>query len=253
MKNLLVENLSVSYEQKLIFKSISFEVKRGEILALFGSNGCGKSTLLKSITNLVSLSSGQIILPRNNSNNMFSIIPQDFRETFFNWTSVFNNILLTLPYPIKKKPIYKKIIKNLMNDFGITLNLNLSPSSCSGGMLQQASILRAFMTKPNILLADEPFSALDVNVSKQIKSSFVRNVKENNIIAIVVLHNIEDIIEIADKVLVIPNMPFSMKKEDNLYHAKLILNENSYKHNISKNPTSFIKIAEELLSKKADK
>lgn len=251
-KNLVVENISASYfndgKEVSIFEKVSFVAKRGQVLALFGSNGSGKSTLLRVIAGLKKEKTGGIIYPDSNLEGV-TIIPQDYRLSFFSWASLELNILLVMPNPIRNKNKNLKRIYEVCKNFCIDIDLSLKPQSCSGGMLQQAAIVRAFVSKPLVVLADEPFSALDVSISSKLRKAFFKQVKENNIIAVIVLHDLHDIVEVSDEVFVISKPPFSTEKDTDTNLAVLIKNKNINKRDSIGN-LSFIEIAENILSKK---
>ena len=231
-----------------VFRSVSFTANAGTIFSFFGPNGCGKSTLLRSIAGLHKVKEGEVTLPSETGvNTRISILPQDFRSSFFKWTNLENNIILTLPNPIKNRKSYIEKIHELKHRFEIDLDLHLKPHQCSGGMLQQAAILRAFASDPQIILADEPFSALDINTSNLMKKNFIRLVKEKNIFAFVVLHSLHDIVEISDQVLLIPDRPFTTNKNCNSFLGKIIFNSPTITEHQTVHKT-FIEMAEKFLS-----
>jgi len=249
---LIVKNLQAEYKSKSqvtrIFTDINFDVEEGSILAIFGPNGCGKSTLLRVIGGLKNASNGVI----ENSGepldrNTLSLIPQDFRASFFNWCSLKTNIALTQHEPFKNLSEYSDQAEKLKSEFGIDLDLSLRPHECSGGMLQQAALLRAFISSPKVLLADEPFSALDVNVSGKIRKRFVEKVRKEGTIVIAVMHSIEEIIEIADNVLAIPNMPYSSSVNKEYSQIHVLANRNPNK-NKEYEENNFVSIAKNIIS-----
>lgn len=249
---LRVSSISASYSNvsgKIdVFSSISFALNEGDILAIFGPNGCGKSTLLRVIGGLKIPRTGTISYDGGHlDQDYLSIIPQDFRASFFNWTSLAGNINLTQPSPFKLKRQYREKIEKLKSDFGINLDVDLRPHECSGGMLQQGALLRGFINSPRVLLADEPFSALDVNISGKIRKRFVQKVKDEGTIVVAVMHSIEEIVEIADYVLAIPNMPYASIDKEGHSKAVLLDNKSPSKHS-SFEENNFVDIARNIIS-----
>lgn len=248
---LIVSGLTKAYErpsQTTIFENVSFSVEPGEILAIFGPNGCGKSTLLKVISGLVASNDGVVALSgKHLYDSNLGYVPQNYRQSFFQWINLARNLSLTQDRPFKDSESHRDIAEGIKTDLGIDVDLNLRPHECSGGMLQQIAIVRALMGNKEVLFADEPFSALDYSVSKTIKSSFVKAIKERMIPAVVVLHNIEDIVEISDRVFVIPGRPFSTNEPMLTRHsAKLIENSHAgQKDSISTD--DFVEFAERFL------
>ena len=217
MSNIKFNDISFSYgENKTkIFSKLNLEFKEGEIFGIFAPNGTGKSTLLQYILNDLS----------SNSNYNIGYIPQKYNESFFNWLSLNNNIQLLMNNPIKDFKDNTLAIANTQKELNINVDLSLRPLSCSGGMLQQASIIRAFSINPNVVIADEPFASLDYKIAKKIIYSIRKKIQKSNTIMIVVLHNIEDIKNLCDRVLVIPSKPFSTSKLDKHHQALIIENE----------------------------
>jgi ABC-type nitrate/sulfonate/bicarbonate transport system ATPase subunit len=252
--SLVVEKLSASYHNDgpalAIFDEVSFAVEPGEILGMFGSNGCGKSTLLRTILGLKEPTAGRVHIPTDTeSRGCIAFVPQDFRASFFDWATLAVNIRMTLANPVGNWSCHTAEMEKAKQDLEIDLNLRLRPRSCSGGMLQQAAIIRAFTSQSRVLIADEPFASLDVNIVRKIRRAFRRIVQERDIAAMIVLHNLEDMVEVCDRVLVVPKLGFSTEKKQGFSHARIIKNENveRAKKPEGRDAMSFIDIAELIL------
>ena len=246
---LRVSNLALSYpldaERRFeIFRDVNFEVRDGEILGVFGPNGCGKSSLLRAVAGLLPHEAGHVEMQSSSGSQTMAFIPQDFRESFFPWTSVAGNIRMCLP---REQPLCRREadarLAATKTGLDITLNTQLRPGACSGGMLQQAAIMRAFFVEPAVILADEPFSALDVSILSRLRRRFVQLIRDNGIAAMIVLHKLEDLMEVCDRVLVIGQRPFSLNGNG---EGAVLLPNRKGRSQSSENRESFIQMAREL-------
>ena len=251
-----IENLSLKYQVKTSKGIIDLDIcnrlflrfNPGEIVGILGPNGSGKSTLINALLGLKKPELGQIkfegfkdlVQPR------ISFIPQDYKRSFFNWASLLNNLRFIIPDFYQNLKSAKSLIEKTKHELGIDLDLSLRPNNCSGGMLQQAAIIRAFAAHEGVILADEPFSALDVEIAKKIRANFRKKVIDENIISIVILHNIDDILSICDKVLVIPNKPYSTEKIEQYFQINIFDNQHLTDYNDEDNVNSILTTAENI-------
>lgn len=211
---LVVRNLSAWYDngeaKEEIFSRVSFDIAPGEIVGVFGRNGSGKSTLLRAIARLHRPISGEISLPQDNTNRGgISFLPQSYINSFFGWASLRWNILIATEGPWGRRRELIRRIEAIKTELGLSLDLRLRPMQSSGGMIQQAAIIRALANEPKLLIADEPFSALDVEIARSVRRSFRQTIHRRRIAALVVMHDFESIIDISDRVLVVPGRPYS--------------------------------------------
>lgn len=212
-RELNIKNLSITYkgsgENKKICENVNLEFKSGEIVGVVGANGTGKTTLFKSILSKLDFE-GKIVFNNFQSPEpKISYIPQDYKSSFFKWTSLLNNIKFSKGEFFQNWKSYEDEIKNIQQLLGVNFDFNIKPKECSGGMLQQAAITRALFSEEGVIIADEPFSALDLNICSSIRSRFKKVVKDKKIICLVILHNLEDIKAICDRVLYLPNKPYT--------------------------------------------
>lgn len=210
MNNLIViDQISKSYYQKdqeiKVLDNISFTLKPKEIIAIVGSSGCGKSTLLSIISGLKKETKGTII-KRNNLKLSFMFQT----DALFKWLSVYDNILL----PLKINNNYKNIdeIDILLTKYNLIDFKNNLPDTLSGGMRQRVALIRTMITNPDVLLLDEPFSALDYQTRIMIENDLYNLIKEKEKSAIIVTHDIAEAITISDKVIVLSKRPARIKK-----------------------------------------
>ena len=245
--SLSVQSISASYSEKIVFEDVSFEVKPGEILAVFGPNGSGKSTIIKALAGLVPQFKGSIILKTMDlSQSKLGYVPQDFRQSFFPWADLYGNIALARSEFFNRRHESNAFTDDIVEQLSIDIDFNLYPHQCSGGMLQQAAIARALATDPDIILADEPFSALDYAIAKTLRYNLKKEIVKRSIPMIVVLHDFQDILEIADHVLVIPSMPFSSNSDSDYELVEKIINLKKQKQ-LQSGEHSFVGFAKKML------
>lgn len=203
-----------------VFWGVSFDVPPGYIMGVAGPNGSGKTTLIRCITGLHPWRTGKIKIGGQPANaQRIGIVPQAYAESFFPWSSLRSNITMV-------GGASRPHVTELTDKLGLSLNLGLRPPQCSGGMIQQAAILRALASDPSLLIADEPFSALDVRVAAKVRKALRAYVKDQKIPAIVVSHDLLSLVELCDMVLAVPGIPYTTASIEGYELAKVIKNEN---------------------------
>ncbi len=202
------KNISKSFGDDRVLDNISFEINEGEILVLLGGSGSGKTTLLKMINGLIEASSGEIRV-ENKLLQDISLI--DWRRSIgyviqqvglFPHYSIYDNIALM---PRLKKWEESKIslaVKDWMMRLGLDFELlaHKMPIALSGGQIQRVGLARALITQPKIILMDEPFSALDPIIRKKIREDFREIQKKEKITTVMVTHDLQEAISMADKI-----------------------------------------------------
>ncbi|AQU08712.1 ATP-binding cassette domain-containing protein [Clostridioides difficile] len=207
MSYLKINNVFKSYDQKRVLNNISLDIEEGEFLCLLGPSGCGKTTLLRIIAGLEDVNSGTIILQDKDITNLepskrgFGIVFQSY-ALFPNMTA-YNNIA----FPLKERKVSKgKIdnkVKEVLETVGLTNEAHKYPKALSGGQQQRIAIARALALEPKFLLLDEPMSALDAKVRHKLRMDIKRLQKELNITTIMVTHDQEEAITMADKIAIL--------------------------------------------------
>lgn len=205
-----IKNLYKNYQTKdkeyKILDNINFKIKEGDFLAIIGPSGAGKSTILSIIAGLEEYSSGEII---KNNNLKIGYMFQD--DSLMPFLTILDNCLLGLK--IQKKCNKKNIdeVKKLLKKYGLYNYINKYPNELSGGQRQRASLIRALSLSPDLLLLDEPFSALDYQTRLNV-SNDVRNIlKKEKKSLIIVTHDISEAINMCNKVIVLSNNPAKIK------------------------------------------
>ncbi|WP_246926958.1 ABC transporter ATP-binding protein [Clostridioides difficile] len=207
MSYLKIKNVFKNYDQKRVLNNISLDIEEGEFLCLLGPSGCGKTTLLRIIAGLEDVNSGDIILQDKDITNLepskrgFGIVFQSY-ALFPNMTA-YNNIA----FPLKERKISKEKIDNKVKEVleivGLTNEAHKYPKALSGGQQQRIAIARALALEPKFLLLDEPMSALDARVRHKLRMDIKRLQKELNITTIMVTHDQEEAITMADKIAIL--------------------------------------------------
>ncbi|MFR3371674.1 MAG: ABC transporter ATP-binding protein [Clostridioides difficile] len=207
MTYLKINNVFKSYDQKKVLNNISLDIEEGEFLCLLGPSGCGKTTLLRIIAGLEDVNSGTIILQDKDITNLepskrgFGIVFQSY-ALFPNMTA-YNNIA----FPLKERKVSKEKIDNkvkeVLETVGLTNEAHKYPKALSGGQQQRIAIARALALEPKFLLLDEPMSALDAKVRHKLRMDIKRLQKELNITTIMVTHDQEEAITMADKIAIL--------------------------------------------------
>ncbi len=202
-----LKNISKFYDKELIFKNVSLQVKKGEVISLIGKNGCGKSTLLKCLNRLENINSGDIIF---NNKNIIDISLVNLRQNIgivfqdynlFEHLTVLENLTLGL-VKIKKYSKEKsvKLALNILKKINLVDKKDKYPDELSGGQKQRIAIARTLLMKPNIILLDEPTSALDEEMKESVLKLINELVKENMTL-IIVSHEETFIKKISDRIL----------------------------------------------------
>ena len=192
---------------------ISFEVMPGEFLAVVGPSGCGKSTLLNLICGLIRPEQGQILLDGR------PVISGDCRigytlqkDHLLEWRTIYKNVLLGLE--IRRELTAEKLayVDQLLLDYGLDKFRSAHPSELSGGMRQRAALIRTLALKPELLLLDEPFSALDYQTRLNVSDDIGRILRQEKKTAILVTHDISEAISMADRVIILSPRPAIVHK-----------------------------------------
>ena len=211
MDNILeIKNLRKIYHTKkdeiLAVDDFSISLLNGEFIAIVGPSGCGKSTILSILAELEKKSSGEIILKENK--NIGYMLQQD---ALFDFRTVLDNCLLGLELNNNLTEENKNKVLNLLNTYGLKDFINKYPNTLSGGMRQRVALIRTLATNPDILLLDEPFSALDYQSRLAVSDDVYKIIKKEKKSAIMVTHDIAEAISMADKVIVLTKRPCKVK------------------------------------------
>ena len=218
MNNVLsIKKLKKIYHTKegetLAVEDFSFDLKEGEFVAIVGPSGCGKSTILSVLCGLEEKSGGKISLKKDS--NVGYMLQQD---SLFEWRNILDNCLLGLEINKSLNDNSKKRVIDLLNTYGLKDFIYSYPDNLSGGMRQRVALIRTLATNPDLLLMDEPFSALDYQSRLAISDDIYNILKKEKKTMIMVTHDIAEAISMCDKVIVLSNRPATIKS---IYEIKL--------------------------------
>jgi NitT/TauT family transport system ATP-binding protein len=203
-----IRGLCKRFDKAVIYDNFDLDIPRGELISVFGPNGCGKSTLINIVAGLIPADAGQILFDGMLLNEIkFGYVFQNYREALFPWLRAFDNIAYPLKMmqvaPAERRARTEKLVAHL----GIKLDLNLYPYQMSGGQQQLVSIMRALIVEPEILFLDEPFSALDYEMTLFMREQLQRIFMETGTTTVLVSHDLEEAVFLADRVLLLSRHP----------------------------------------------
>ncbi len=216
MKNVLeIKNLKKIYHTKtqetLAVEDFSFDVNDGDFIAIVGPSGCGKSTILSVLCGLEEKSGGEI---KFNGNTKIGYMLQ--QDSLFEWRNILDNCLLGLEINKTLNEESKMRVINLLTTYGLKDFIYSYPDNLSGGMRQRVALIRTLATNPNLLLLDEPFSALDYQSRLAISDDIYNILRKEKKTMIMVTHDIAEAISMCDKVIVLSDRPARIKSIYNI-------------------------------------
>lgn len=218
MKPLLeIRDVSLSYHttagETPALSHLTFHLMPGEFLAVVGPSGCGKSTLLNLICGLLTAEEGSVLMndtPPSPGDSRIGYMLQ--KDHLLEWRTIYQNVILGLE--IRGNLTREKLndIEQMLCTYGLDKFRNAHPSQLSGGMRQRAALIRTLALKPDLLLLDEPFSALDYQTRLNVSDDIGRILKKENKPAILVTHDISEAISMADRVVILTKRPATVAR-----------------------------------------
>lgn len=193
-------------------RDVSFDVAQGEFVSLVGPSGCGKSTLLSAIAGLEPLSGGAIDVagqPVTGPTRRIGFMPQ--RDQLFEWKSIWDNVTLGLAVQRERGSAAYDHVVELLARYELEGFAKKRPCQLSGGMRQRCALIRTLATDPEILLLDEPFSALDYQTRLAVSADIWRIIRQEGKTALLVTHDIAEAVSMSDRVVVLSARPAVVK------------------------------------------
>ena len=237
---LSLDHIYYSYHDKNgetpVINDLSFEIKPGSFTSIVGPSGCGKSTLLSLLCDLIKPEAGTIYIrpPENNTDSRMGYMLQ--KDNLFEWRSIYKNVMLGLEINNKKTPENIAYVNHLLEQYDLAEFKSARPSQLSGGMRQRAALIRTLALKPDILLLDEPFSALDKQTSNHLRKELQDIWMQTHKTIFFITHSVEEAVYLGDKVVVMSGenggirniVPINLERPRHVYDEEFI----AYRHKI---------------------
>lgn len=216
---LKIKNLRKNYHTRegeiKAIDDFSLDINKEEFIAIIGPSGCGKSTILSVLCEIENKSGGYIEYAACGKPKIGYMLQQD---TLFPWRTILDNCLLGLEIKKQLTKEKKQQVIKLLEDYGLKEFINHYPHSLSGGMRQRVALIRTLALDPDILLLDEPFSALDYQTRLAVSDDVYNIIKKEKKTVIMVTHDLAEAISMADRIVVLTKRPAKIK---NIYQIKL--------------------------------
>lgn len=208
-----VRNLTKKFGDLLVLDDMSFDVYEGEILCVVGPTGCGKTTFLNSLTKLYDITSGRILLNDEEVDLRKHNISYIFQEnSTMPWLTVEENVRFGLDIKKTNRKEADKSVEGVLDIVGLSQFRKSYPSQLSASMLQRVVIARAFATNPELLLMDEPYAQLDIELRYKLEDELVRLQERTGTTVIFITHNVEEAVYLGERIMVLSNKPTKVKE-----------------------------------------
>lgn len=203
-----IRGLKKAFGGTTLYDGLDLDIPQGRFISVFGPNGCGKSTLINLISGLIPIDGGEIMFDgRDVKDVTIGYVFQNYRDALFPWMSARDNI--DYPLKVRGQPLAERQrrVDELIAQFEVGFDLNSRPSDLSGGQQQLVSILRALAPKPEVMFLDEPFSALDYEMTLFIRDKLQTVFQQTGVTMLLVSHDLEEAVYLADHVLLLTKRP----------------------------------------------
>ncbi len=206
--HITIRGLKKTFGDAVVYDGFDLDIPRGRFVTVFGPNGCGKSTLINLVAGLIPTDGGEILFDgKKLAETKIGYVFQNYREALFPWLSAFSNI----EYPLRLMKVApaerRQRVERLIEHLGIKLDFNRYPYEMSGGQQQLVSIMRAMVVEPEVLFLDEPFSALDYEMTLFMRDQVQRVFNETRTTMVLVSHDLEEAVYLADYMLLLTRRP----------------------------------------------
>lgn len=206
--HITVRGLRKAFGGNPVYAGFDIDLPKGRVISVFGPNGCGKSTFINMVAGLLPIDAGQILFEgKTIAETRIGYVFQNYREALFPWQRAIDNV----HYPLRLQGVPRaerdRRIESLVAVFDLKFDLHRYPYELSGGQQQTVSIMRSLVIDPEVLFLDEPFSALDYEMTLIMRDQLQRVLAARGTTTVLVSHDLEEAIYLADKVLMLTRRP----------------------------------------------
>jgi len=210
---LKINNLSKKYDKLIVLEDILNEIADSEFICLLGPSGCGKTTLLRIVAGLGQATTGEIILNNQKITRTNTCIGMVFQEyALFPWRNILDNAIFGLEMQGIDRETARNKTRKYLRLLGLEQFEKSYPHELSGGMKQRVAILRALLVKPEVLLMDEPFGALDAQTRNQLQTELLKIWSKDKKTVLFVTHSVDEAVYLADRVIIFSKRPGRIRK-----------------------------------------
>jgi NitT/TauT family transport system ATP-binding protein len=206
--HITIRNLKKQFQGQSVYDDFSLDLPRGKVVSVFGPNGCGKSTLINIVAGLLPHDGGEIRFGgKTIEQTRIAYVFQNYREALFPWLRAIENIHYPLGLMGFDRQERQRRVERLLAVFDLPIDFNRYPYELSGGQQQTVSIMRALVVEPEVLFMDEPFSALDYEMTLFMRDQMQKVFMSTSTTTLIVSHDLEEAVYLADEVLLLSRRP----------------------------------------------
>ena len=217
MENILsIRDLNLIYHspksETHAIKDLNLELSSGEFISIVGPSGCGKTTILSLVAGILTPTTGKVLIKGEEIKSISSKTGYMFqRDNLFEWLNIWKNVTIGLSFKKRKTPENLEYARTLIEKYGLSGFEKHYPSELSGGMRQRVALIRTLCLRPELLLLDEPFSALDYQTRLTVQDDVHKIIKTEKKTAILVTHDISEAIAMSTKIIILTKRPGTIK------------------------------------------
>ena len=209
-----IRGLSKTFAGQPLYSNFDIDFSHGKITSIFGPNGCGKSTLINMISGLTPMDAGEVLFDgKTLAQTVIGYVFQNYRDALFPWKRAIDNIKYPLQIAKKSPGEIEARTQELIESFDVRFDLNRYPYELSGGQQQLMSIMRALAPNPEVLFLDEPFSALDYEMTLFMRDKLQAIFEATKTTMLLVSHDLDEAVYLSDHILMLTRRPTKIARE----------------------------------------